>query len=321
MRTVRRCIPSLLAPPVRSELAEEGGLAPQFRLILLALESDGPSSTSSLRDAADLDQNQQVIYRMETYLVPAALVSEVGADERDENEPRLWRLTDGGKRWLQEHREDVEGPQTLDEACETAAEAVDIAEQARSSAGSATATVADLEQRLDDALATLEAVEATVDERAQEQASTEITESISELRTEIIRACAQVVNERDDGEDSQDDTPDRERRPRNQQPTDDLPDDLDDAMEQLATAVEDNLQAQTGDALAELSEKCAMMVHDEVTELEQRIGETEAAVEDLNESVVTLAERTETVNKKADAALELQERGFLGRVRWLLLGQ
>jgi hypothetical protein len=30
MRTVRRCIPSLLAPPVRSALAEEGGFAPQF---------------------------------------------------------------------------------------------------------------------------------------------------------------------------------------------------------------------------------------------------------------------------------------------------
>jgi len=30
MRTVRHCIPSLLAPPVRSALAEEGGLAPTF---------------------------------------------------------------------------------------------------------------------------------------------------------------------------------------------------------------------------------------------------------------------------------------------------
>jgi len=30
MKTVRRCIPSLLAPSLRSALAEEGGLAPQF---------------------------------------------------------------------------------------------------------------------------------------------------------------------------------------------------------------------------------------------------------------------------------------------------
>jgi len=92
---------------------------------------DGWVRGSSLRNAAELSQNRQVFYRVEEYLDPAGLVEE--KERRRESDPRAFRLTDEGERWVDAHEETLAAPVNRRETQQLAREAMDEAEAAKES--------------------------------------------------------------------------------------------------------------------------------------------------------------------------------------------
>lgn len=75
--------------------------------------------SATLRDAAELDDNRQVSYRMEHYLGPAGMVVEAVRDE-PEKEARRFKLTDDGAAWVEAHAEELLAPTTRDEIADLA---------------------------------------------------------------------------------------------------------------------------------------------------------------------------------------------------------
>ena len=82
--------------------------------ILRALRGGGWVSSGALRDAADLDDNRQVSYRMERHLGPAELVLEAVRDE-PERESRRFKLSEKGEAWVEDHAEELLAPTTREE--------------------------------------------------------------------------------------------------------------------------------------------------------------------------------------------------------------
>lgn len=70
--------------------------------------------SATLRDAAELDDNRQVSYRMEHYLGPAGLVLEAVREE-PEKEARRFKLSDDGEAWVEAHAEELLAPTTREE--------------------------------------------------------------------------------------------------------------------------------------------------------------------------------------------------------------
>jgi archaellum component FlaC len=80
-------------------------------LLQVLRDRGGTSPAAPLRDAAGLDQNQQVHYRMNEYLIPAGLAEK--ASEKQEQpggrkDAIIYRLRDEGREWLRENGEDIE---------------------------------------------------------------------------------------------------------------------------------------------------------------------------------------------------------------------
>ena len=96
-----------------SKLASNADRIDEISQVLLQVLRDrgGTSPAAPLRDAAGLDQNQQVHYRMNEYLIPAGLAEK--ASEKQEQpggrkDAIVYRLRDEGREWLREHGEDIE---------------------------------------------------------------------------------------------------------------------------------------------------------------------------------------------------------------------
>ncbi|MFC6963948.1 hypothetical protein ACFQJ8_20155, partial [Halocatena marina] len=84
-----------------------------------------------MRDATELSQSSQVLYRLEQHLIPAGFVEE--ARREREHDFRKFRLTGSGQMWVDEHAEALEYPATRAETQEMAYEAVEQAESAKES--------------------------------------------------------------------------------------------------------------------------------------------------------------------------------------------
>jgi hypothetical protein len=87
--------------------------------MLRALRGGGWQYSGSLRDAAELDDNRQVSYRMEQYLGPAGLAVEAVRDE-PEKEARRFKLTDEGEAWVEAHAEELLAPTSREEIADLA---------------------------------------------------------------------------------------------------------------------------------------------------------------------------------------------------------
>ena len=105
------------------------------QLILEALNGDVEWVRGKrLREAAELSQNTQVFYRVEEHLEPAGLVQEAARTGREGYvEPRRFRLTDEGKKWVEEQASALAVPATREETQKKAGAAYEAAESARSS--------------------------------------------------------------------------------------------------------------------------------------------------------------------------------------------
>jgi hypothetical protein len=87
--------------------------------MLRALRGGGWQYSASLRNAAGLEDNRQVSYRMEEYLGPAGLVVEAVREE-PEKEARRFKLTDEGEAWVEDHAEELLAPTTREEIADLA---------------------------------------------------------------------------------------------------------------------------------------------------------------------------------------------------------
>lgn len=103
--------------------------------ILWALRNRGADRDwirgSALRSVAGLSQNRQVFYRIERYLEPAGLVEE--KERRREDDPRAFRLTDEGERWVNAHEETLAATVGRRATLQLAHEAMDEAAAAKES--------------------------------------------------------------------------------------------------------------------------------------------------------------------------------------------
>ena len=101
-----------------------------------ALKVRGPCYSAELRDVAELEQNTQVSYRMDRYLVPAGLVEESPRDEDRPpgyEQPREWSLTEAGEEWIAAHVDEIVTPATRAETQQMARDAKDEAHSAKES--------------------------------------------------------------------------------------------------------------------------------------------------------------------------------------------
>jgi hypothetical protein len=87
--------------------------------MLRALRGGDWHYSSTLRDAAELDDNRQVSYRMEHHLGPAGLVLEAVREE-PEKEARRFKLSDEGEAWVEAHADELLAPTTREEIADHA---------------------------------------------------------------------------------------------------------------------------------------------------------------------------------------------------------
>lgn len=105
------------------------------QIILGGLNTDEWMFGEPLREAADLGQNQQVFYRMDTHLLPAGLVEEKPREDRSPGyeQARQFRLTDRGAEWVDDHAGEIARPATREETQRMVTEARDDAASAKAS--------------------------------------------------------------------------------------------------------------------------------------------------------------------------------------------
>lgn len=87
--------------------------------MLRALRGGNWQYSATLRDAAELEDNRQVSYRMEQYLGPVGLVVEAVREE-PEKEARRFKLTDEGEAWVEAHAEELLAPTSREEIADLA---------------------------------------------------------------------------------------------------------------------------------------------------------------------------------------------------------
>lgn len=87
--------------------------------MLRALRGGDWHYSATLRDAAELEDNRQVSYRIEQYLAPAGLVVEAVREE-PEKEARRFKLTDECEAWVEAHAEELLAPTSREEIADLA---------------------------------------------------------------------------------------------------------------------------------------------------------------------------------------------------------
>lgn len=113
------------------ELDEGGRVDVASQKILIRLRKGGWVYTGELREVTELEQNSQVLYRLEEHLIPAGFVHEASRDR--ENEFRKFQLTSQGQLWVDNHEEELSYPASRAETQEMAYQAVGAAESAKES--------------------------------------------------------------------------------------------------------------------------------------------------------------------------------------------
>ena len=116
--------------------------------MLRALRGGKWHRATTLRKAADLNDNRQVTYRVEEYLYPSGLVVEQGREK--EKEGRRFKLTEGGATWVEEHAEELLMPSTHEEVVELAYQGYKEGTEAKDSVQSYRKKLSRTKNRLDE---------------------------------------------------------------------------------------------------------------------------------------------------------------------------
>ena len=129
----------------------------ESKLILHELQGEDWVRGLDLRRAADLEENRQVFYRMENYLLPAGLVEEQARESS--GDMRWFRLTREGRNWVDAHADELRLPTTREEIQEYAAEGYEAGTSAKESVQNYRKKVNRLKRRVERAEGTVEEVE------------------------------------------------------------------------------------------------------------------------------------------------------------------
>jgi len=101
--------------------------------ILLALYDRHSMPTRELREVIEAESNSVVLYRMREYLQPAELV-EVKREEvvnRAVEPSKVWKLDyPGGRQWVEDHREEMAAPSSVEDVAKIAENALETAQDA-----------------------------------------------------------------------------------------------------------------------------------------------------------------------------------------------
>lgn len=129
----------------------------QSQLMLWQLRDREWERALTLRRAANLDENRQVFYRMEKYLIPAGFVEEQVRD--DPGDMRRFRLTERGAEWVEDKGKKLRMPTTHEQIQNYALEGYEAGTDAKESVQNYRKKVHRLKRRVERAEDDIEEVE------------------------------------------------------------------------------------------------------------------------------------------------------------------
>jgi uncharacterized protein (UPF0335 family) len=159
----------------------------QSQLILHRLRGGEWVRALKLRQAAGLDENRQVFYRMEKYLIPGGLVEE--QERADNGEMRMFRLTSRGAEWVEERGRELEMPTTHEQIQNYALEGYEAGTSAKESVQNYRKKVNRLKRRV-------ESVEDDVEEVEDDQRENGKDVEYLRERTQAVRKRSIANNNR-----------------------------------------------------------------------------------------------------------------------------
>lgn len=134
--------------------------------MLWELREGGWERALTLRRAANLDENRQVFYRMENYLIPGGLVEE--HDRENPDDMRRFRLTEAGTAWVENRGKKLKMPTTHDQIQKYALEGYEAGTDAKESVQNYRKKLHRLKRRVERAEENVETIEESEDRNAKE---------------------------------------------------------------------------------------------------------------------------------------------------------
>ena len=179
--------------------------------MLRALRGGNWHYSAALRDAAELDANRQVSYRMEHYLGPAGLVLEAARDEPGK-EARRFKLSDEGEAWVEAHADELLAPTTREEIADLAQQGYTEGTEAKDSVQGYRKKLSRYKNQVDEVREEIDAIRDDHDEYFQRvhavekesedsrERSKQAKQAVEELGEEVgARATTETVGELQDG--------------------------------------------------------------------------------------------------------------------------
>jgi len=258
-------------------MVESENLNDGAKQVLAALGEHGPLTTKQLRMETDLESNQLVLYRCDEHLLPADLIEDIDVP----GQSRGFALTDAGKRYLEQHVNGIDRPQTLADVVDEMDALEDEIDTLRDRVQEAQGTVNTYDQQIEGVERHLNVEIEDVRRwiRGEEKRTNELKE---DLRTDI----------RELDEDLQS---------------------LSDGLQEALDETEENLKDKLESERARLTET-EDWAEAQLKKLEEKTNANARVAEQFEE---TMEETTET----ADQAAAVLDRGLLGRLYWLLTGR
>lgn len=138
----------------------------QSQLMLWELRNGEWERALTLRRTANLDENRQVFYRMENYLIPAGLVEEQPRD--DSSDMRRFRLTDRGTQWVEDRGKKLKMPTTHEQIQKYALEGYEAGTDAKESVQNYRKKLHRLKRRVERSEDSVEAIEEDEERNSKE---------------------------------------------------------------------------------------------------------------------------------------------------------
>lgn len=138
----------------------------QSQLMLWELRNGEWERALTLRRTANLDENRQVFYRMENYLIPAGLVEEQPRD--NSSDMRRFRLTDRGTQWVEDRGKKLKMPTTHEQIQKYALEGYEAGTDAKESVQNYRKKLHRLKRRVERSEDSVEAIEEDEERNSKE---------------------------------------------------------------------------------------------------------------------------------------------------------
>jgi len=258
-------------------------------------EEDAPAATSSdLRDAVGVESSQVITYRMNTHLGPAGVVDWVEEDATGAaGSRRHYTITEEGAEWVADHAEDLARPSDLDDAADTAQDALSVAQNAFDEAESAKNSVQDYRYKVA-RLKTLVTgredpdYEGHWDEEGHEQRIEYVEKKIGDLSEQVVSKAPGEQAAENEG-----------RSKDNKKAISDLRSDLD--------AIRDRLDGQP-------EQDDIDAIHDRLDKLDTHVDELESQITNLESNQREFSDWSHSIDARLKEIEERQSQSLLRRL-------